>query len=88
VKEVKTELLTNTANHRLLRNISENTNGSFYFPNELDQLASDINSRDDIVTTTYNEKSFKDLIDYKWILFLIITLLSTEWFIRKFNGGY
>jgi len=88
VKEVKTELLTNKANHRLLRNISENTNGSFYFPNELDLLVSDINNRADIVATSYNEKSFEDLIDYKWILFLIITLLSTEWFIRKFNGGY
>ena len=88
VKEVKTELLTNTANHRLLRNISENTNGTFYFPNNLNSLALDISNRDDIVTISYNEKSFKDLIDYKWILFLIVTLFSIEWFIRKFNGGY
>jgi len=88
VKEIKTELLNNTANHRLLRNMSENTNGSFYFPNQLNELVLDINNREDIVIVTYNEKSFKDLIDYKWILFLIVILLSTEWFIRKFNGGY
>lgn len=88
IKEVKTELLNNTANHRLLRNMSENTNGSFYYPTELSSIVLDINNRDDIVTVSYKEKSFKDLIDYKWILFLIITLLSIEWFIRKFNGGY
>jgi len=88
IKEVKTELLNNTANHRLLRNISENTNGSFYYPNQLNTIALDINSRDDIVTVSYKEKSFKDLIDYKWILFLILSLLFIEWFIRKFNGGY
>lgn len=88
IKEVKTELLNNTANHRLLRNISENTNGSFYYPNQLSTIALDINSRDDIVTVSYKEKSFKDLIDYKWILFLILSLLFIEWFIRKFNGGY
>ena len=88
VKEVKTELLTNTANHRLLKNISENTNGSFYLPSEINKLALDITNRDDILTINYKEKSFKDMIDYKWIFFLIVFLLSFEWFIRKFNGGY
>lgn len=88
IKEVKTELLNITANHRLLRNMSENTNGSFYYPKKIDAMILDINSRNDIVTVSYKEKSFKDLIDYKWIFFLIIILSSFEWFIRKFNGGY
>lgn len=88
VKEVKKEWLNNTANHRLLRNISENTNGKFYFPNQLTLLKKDIMTRDDIVTVSFKEKSFKDLIDYKWIFFLIILLMGVEWFIRKFNGAY
>ena len=88
VKEVKKEWLNSTANHRLLKNISENTNGKFYLPKQLNQLKTDIENRDDIVTVAYNEKSFKDLIDYKWLFFLIVILASTEWFIRKFNGGY
>lgn len=88
VKEVKKEWLNSTANHRLLKNISENTNGKFYLPKQLNQLKTDIENRDDIVTVAYNEKSFKDLIDYKWLFFLIIILMSAEWFIRKFNGGY
>lgn len=88
VKEIKTELLTSTANHRLLKNLSENTNATFYQPNEIEALATDLANRDDIVTIRYNEKSFKDLMDYKWILFLILSLFSIEWFIRKFNGGY
>lgn len=88
VKEVKKEWLNNTANHRLLRNISQNTNGRFYFPNQLSQLKDDIINREDIVTVSFKEKSFKDLIDYKWLFFLIIILMSVEWFIRKFNGAY
>jgi hypothetical protein len=72
----------------MLRNISQNTNAQFYFPNQLSQLKDDIMNRDDIVTVSYNERSFKDLIDYKWLFFLIVLLMSVEWFIRKFNGAY
>lgn len=88
VKEVKTEWLNSAADHRMLRNISQNTNAQFYFPNQLSQLKDDIMNRDDIVTVSYNERSFKDLIDYKWLFFLIVLLMSVEWFIRKFNGAY
>ena len=35
VKEIKLELLNSTANHRLLKNIAENSNGGFYLPNQL-----------------------------------------------------
>jgi len=86
VKEIKLEWLNNTANHRLLRNLSENTNGVFYFPNQLDDLSRNILNREDIVTVTYNEKSFDDLIDYKWLFFIIVLLLFSEWFIRKYFG--
>jgi hypothetical protein len=86
VKEVKLEWLDNTANHRLLKNISENTNGKFYFPNQLTDLQKDIIDREDIVTVSYNEKSFDDLIDYKWLFFLIACLLFIEWFARKWYG--
>jgi hypothetical protein len=29
----------------------------------------------------------RNLIDWRWILFLIISLLSAEWFIRKYFGA-
>ena len=88
VKEVNVEWLNVTANHRLLRNMSQNTNGEFFLPNQLNDLKTNTLNRDDIVTVVYKEKSFKDLIDYKWLFFVIILLLSVEWFIRKYNGAY
>ena len=72
----------------MLNNISQNTNGKFYLPNQLNELEKDIKTREDIVTTSYQEKTFDDLIDYKWIFFLIIGLISVEWFLRKYNGAY
>lgn len=88
VKEVNVEQLNVQANHRLLANMAENSGGKFFLPSELDELKMAIQQREDLVTIVYQEKSFRDLIDYKWLFFLIMALLSTEWFIRKFNGAY
>ncbi|MGV6861064.1 MAG: hypothetical protein ACWA41_04795 [Putridiphycobacter sp.] len=86
VKEIKLEWLTNKADHRLLKNLSENTNAQFYLPQQLETLTQDILTREDIVTVSYQEKSFDDLIDYKWLFFMIVALLFFEWFVRKYFG--
>lgn len=88
VRELKIESLNSVADHRLLRNISDNSGGGFYFPNQLNNLENDIKNRDDLVTVVYQEKEFDDLIDYKWLFILIVLFLSVEWFIRKFQGAY
>lgn len=88
VREVKLELLNSRANHRLLRNIAENSNGAFYLPTGLNRLEDDLKNRDDLVTIVYQEKSFSDLIDFKWIFFLVVLLLTIEWFMRKYHGAY
>ena len=88
VKEVKLEWLNTTADHRLLRNISQNTNGKFYFPSEMNRVAEDIRSNEELVTVVYAETSYDDLIDFKWLFFLVVIFVSAEWFFRKFNGAY
>ncbi len=86
VKEIKVEWLNNTADHRLLQNLAQNTNAKFYKPSNIDELTNEVLNRKDIVTVTYQEKSFDDLIDYKWLFFIIVLLLSLEWFVRKYYG--
>lgn len=88
VREVKIEFLNPVADHRILQNMAEKSGGAFYFPNELSKLETNLQNREDMVTVVYQEKEFKDLIDYKWIFFLIVLLLAVEWFMRKFNGAY
>ena len=41
-----------------------------------------------IVSVSYTNEKFSDLIGLKWIFFLLLTLLSIEWFVRKRSGGY
>lgn len=88
VKEVRLEWLNTVANHRLLRNISENTAGKFYFPSQINQIPEDLKANENLASVVYQEKNFRDLIDLKWLFVLILILVSAEWFFRKFNGAY
>jgi len=88
VTEIKLEWLNTTADHRLLRNISQNTSGKFYFPSQLDQLKNEVKTNKNLATIVYQEKTFDDLIEFKWLFFLIILFVSVEWFFRKYNGAY
>ncbi|MFK8046720.1 MAG: vWA domain-containing protein [Crocinitomicaceae bacterium] len=88
VRETKKEMLNLRADHRLLNNMSSSTNGQFYLPKKLKNLEQDLLKREDIVAISYQEKSFNDLIDYKWLFVLVFVLLAGEWFFRKLHGGY
>lgn len=88
VKELKQEWLIHQANHQLLKSLSKNTSGHYYTTKEMQNIAKDLKSRNDIVSVSYSEITYQDLIDYKWIFFILLIALSAEWFLRKYNGGY
>jgi hypothetical protein len=58
------------------------------YPNAVSSLAEKIKSRQDIVSVSYENKQLNDLINFRWILALIIGLLSLEWLLRKRAGTY
>jgi hypothetical protein len=88
VTDVSLEKLASSANHNLLNQMATNSNGGFYELNNLDQLLNDIGDRTDIVKVTSEESTFKDIIDYKWLFFLLIVMLGLEWFVRRRAGSY
>jgi hypothetical protein len=88
VEDIFIEDLDTRANHLLLRQISGNSSGKFYRLKAIDKIIDELENRTDIVNVTYEESTFKKLIDFKWVLFLIIALLVTEWFIRRWFGNY
>jgi len=80
---------TNTiADHQLLYSIAHKHDGELVYPRELEKLVNTLNNRDDIKTVSYSQNKLSDLINLKWIFFLLLALLSLEWFIRKRNGAY
>lgn len=85
VKELQLEELDQVADFNLLRQLAYNTEGKFYADTQspladIDnfQLKGIIHSQEDIFP----------VIHLKWILFVLLTLVSIEWFTRKYNGGY
>ena len=88
VEDIFIENLDTRANHLLLRQIAENSSGKFYKIKSIENIIDELDKRGDIVNVTYEESTFKKLIEYKWILFFIVILLSTEWFLRRWFGNY
>lgn len=86
VKAIVAEKINTVANHALLFQLAQNTGGKMYFHNQLDQLEKELMTNELIKPVTYTQKQLNDLIDLKWIFFLILGLLSLEWFLRKRSG--
>lgn len=69
-----------------LKLISQKTKGEIYFPDSVTKLASDLLIDKRFVSIQKSEKKINSIIDWKWLLGLIIVSLSIEWFIRKYKG--
>lgn len=86
IKEIVSETINTVANHQLLYQISQQSGGKLFYKNQLDQLEKDILSSESIKSITYTHKQLTDLVNLKWLFFIILLLLSAEWFLRKYNG--
>ncbi|MCK5847185.1 MAG: hypothetical protein KAG84_07085 [Bacteroidales bacterium] len=88
VEAVELEANNVVANHNILRKISYNSNAKFFVADDYNTLIDEINNREDIVNIESQTRVYKDLINFPYILFLIIILVSVEWFARKQMGSY
>ncbi len=86
IKEVVAEKNNTVANHQLLFQMAQQSGGKLYYKNQLEQLQQSILANENIKSITYSHKQLTDLINLKWLFFLILGLLSVEWFLRKYNG--
>ncbi len=74
------------ANVTKLQQVATNSKGNSYFIEHTESLITDIINDNRYVTTQKENKNTIPLIDWKYLLFLIGLSLSTEWFLRKYNG--
>ncbi len=79
------EQFTN-ANSNKLQKLAKNSNGKLVYSNQVESLISSLLTDKDYFTTQKSIITQKSLIDWKWILILIASLLSIEWFVRKYYG--
>ncbi len=88
VKELKIEFLNTVSDFSLLFNLSEKSGGKMYFKDDFQGIVNDIENNNNVASISYVNKELTDVIKWKWILFLLLALLSIEWFLRKRNGAY
>ncbi|MBK5286181.1 MAG: hypothetical protein JJE25_12345, partial [Bacteroidia bacterium] len=88
VSPVQIEQSETVADHRLLFTLSQKTGGKMFYPNELEKLKDELLKRQDLASVSFLQTKLEELISKKWIFFLILLLLASEWFARKRNGSY
>ncbi|WP_303310772.1 VWA domain-containing protein [Hymenobacter sp. BT730] len=86
VQEQQLEALEARADHNLLYQLSRRSGQRLYFPQQFAQLTQDI-EKANYKPVIYSEENLKELINMKWLFFLILTLISAEWALRKYSGG-
>ena len=88
VVPLNVEAINTVADHNMLYRLAKNHGGEMVYPKQLDKLVKMLKARDDIKSVSYTQKRFTGLNNIFLVLVLIILLLGTEWFLRKYNGSY
>ncbi len=73
-------------NQKDLQLLANNTGGKTYMPSQIDRLITDLQTHNGFHSLITYQKKQTDLIDYRWLLGLIILLLTIEWFYKKLRG--
>jgi len=81
------ELANLTADFDLLRKLAHRTGGRFYTANQIDALTRDLSAMEVRGILRSNER-YQPVINLWWIFLLLLMLAGTEWFLRKYYGGY
>ncbi len=88
ITPVNFENLDLRANHNLLYQLANESGGGFYAPNQSEQLISDLQNNNRLKATSYFQEMINELLNLKWLFFVVLLLLTVEWFLRKFWGIY
>jgi len=88
VQPIQLELYETTANHGLLKMLSDKYGGQLLYPDQITSLPELINGKGTVLPTIYETSKTRSVINLKWIFFILLSLLSLEWFIRRYFGSY
>ncbi|HEX8017583.1 MAG TPA: hypothetical protein VF465_20310 [Flavobacterium sp.] len=69
-----------------LKQLALQTNGKAFFENQADDLIQTLLENKEYKSIEKNISTKTPIIDWVWLLVLIAALLTTEWFVRKYNG--
>jgi len=66
--------------------LASQTQGKLHYPNQVDALINTLLENENYKAIQKEIIAKTPLIDWVWLLVLIVISLASEWFIRKYNG--
>lgn len=88
VSEVLLEAMNLVADHDLLKNMAQASNGHFYTDDQIGEIENAIRNNENIKSIVSYTKKYGLMLDTWWYFAVICLLLGAEWFLRKWGGGY
>ena len=86
ITEYQIEEQFTSANVNKLQQLATKTGGKLFYKNQIDDLANELLDNTSFYTVQKSSVKQQNLIDWKWVLFFVITLFTVEWFVRKYHG--
>lgn len=86
ITQQQAEFKQTRANHQLLYTLARQSGGKMIFPAQMQELTGLIKANETVKTLSYEDRKYEEPINLKLIFFIILALLTVEWFSRKRNG--
>ncbi|MEM6725019.1 MAG: hypothetical protein AAF598_13355 [Bacteroidota bacterium] len=88
IQPIQLEIFETTADHQLLRMLSEQFGGELVYTAQIGEIPTRIQESGNVAPVLYSTTKTRSIINLRWIFFVLLALLSIEWFARKYFGGY
>jgi hypothetical protein len=88
IQPIQLELYETTADHSVLRALSQQFGGALFYPQNMATIADSIKAKTTIKPIMYTTNKTQTALNLKWIFGLLILFLAAEWFLRRYFGAY
>ena len=88
VEDIQLEQLESAARHTTLYQLATQSNGKVYPLRAYDKLLQRIQQQKELVALRTETHQFDPLLDLLSLLLILVGLLVTEWFLRRYHGSY
>jgi hypothetical protein len=75
-----------SSDNEKMEKLAFNAGGKMFYPSQIDDLISELYKNETYVPIEKSTENIVSLIDFKFLLAIIVFAFAAEWFIRKYNG--
>ena len=85
-EKIQLEQLGLSANHQVLHKIANLSKGKVFRQDGMYDLLQEIKNSERNKNIIHLKEQFQALINIPWILLILLMMICTEWFVRRYNG--